>query len=291
MGAAAPLAQGLVLAVHRHDATRPDEGSDRADGKEVVTLSRRPGGEDAFMSTITMNTSTQAPPESSAQILVVEDDKTVAEVVSRYLVREGFGVEHVADGGVALARVQDRMPDLIVLDLMLPGVDGREVCRRVRAVSDVPIIMLTALGETGDRIAGLELGADDYLAKPFSPRELVARVKNVLKRSGSGDGRADNSSQLEVGGIRLDRKSREVEIEGRSVDLTQREFDLLAFLMEHPKEVFRREVLLEHVWGYTFGDTSTVTVHVRRLREKIEPDPSNPTFVQTVWGVGYKFGP
>jgi DNA-binding response OmpR family regulator len=243
------------------------------------------------MSTITMNTSTQVPSESSAQILVVEDDKTVAEVVSRYLVREGFGVEHVADGGVALARVQDRMPDLIVLDLMLPGVDGREVCRRVRAVSDVPIIMLTALGETGDRIAGLELGADDYLAKPFSPRELVARVKNVLKRSGSGDGRADNSSQLEVGGIRLDRKSREVEIEGRSVDLTQREFDLLAFLMEHPKEVFRREVLLEHVWGYTFGDTSTVTVHVRRLREKIEPDPSNPTFVQTVWGVGYKFGP
>ena len=243
------------------------------------------------MSTITMNASTHAPSDSSASILVVEDDKTVAEVVSRYLVREGFAVEHVADGGVALARVQDRMPDLIVLDLMLPGVDGREVCRRVRAVSDVPIIMLTALGETGDRIAGLELGADDYLAKPFSPRELVARVKNVLKRSSSGDGRSDNSSQLEVGGIRLDRKSREVEIEGRSVDLTQREFDLLAFLMEHPKEVFRREVLLEHVWGYTFGDTSTVTVHVRRLREKIEPDPSNPTFVQTVWGVGYKFGP
>ncbi len=240
------------------------------------------------MSTSTMNAPAPDAATSSADILVVEDDKTVAEVVSRYLVREGYAVEHVADGAVALARVQSDMPDLIVLDLMLPGVDGREVCRRVRAVSDVPIIMLTALGETGDRIAGLEIGADDYLAKPFSPRELVARVKNVLKRSG-GETRAD-SSMLEVGDVTLDRKSREVTIAGRQVDLTQREFDLMAFLMEHPKEVFRREVLLEHVWGYTFGDTSTVTVHVRRLREKIEPDPSNPTYVQTVWGVGYKFG-
>lgn len=240
------------------------------------------------MATSTMNAPAPDTAATAADILVVEDDKTVAEVVSRYLVREGYQVEHVADGAVALARVQKAMPDLIVLDLMLPGVDGREVCRRVRAVSDVPIIMLTALGETGDRIAGLEIGADDYLAKPFSPRELVARVKNVLKRSG-GEARS-GSSALEVGDVRLDRKSREVVIAGRQVDLTQREFDLLAFLMEHPKEVFRREVLLEHVWGYTFGDTSTVTVHVRRLREKIEPDPSNPTYVQTVWGVGYKFG-
>lgn len=241
------------------------------------------------MATSTMTTHAPDSASATANVLVVEDDKTVAEVVSRYLIREGFAVEHVADGGVALARVQEAMPDLIVLDLMLPGVDGREVCRRVRAVSDVPIIMLTALGETGDRIAGLELGADDYLAKPFSPRELVARVKNVLKRAGGSD-KPVESSALEVGDIRLDRKSREVVVQGQSVDLTQREFDLLAFLMEHPKEVFRREVLLEHVWGYTFGDTSTVTVHVRRLREKIEPDPSNPTFVQTVWGVGYKFG-
>ncbi|MGI9016278.1 MAG: response regulator [Euzebya sp.] len=226
----------------------------------------------------------------SARILVVEDDKTVAEVVSRYLAREGFEVEHVGDGAVALARLQDRIPDLIVLDLMLPGIDGREVCRRVRAVSDVPIIMLTALGETGDRIAGLEIGADDYLAKPFSPRELVARVKNVLKRVGSTGSGPTSSDVLEVDGISLNRKSRAVIVGETPVELTQREFDLLAFLMEHPKEVFRREVLLEHVWGYTFGDTSTVTVHVRRLREKIEPEPSNPTFVQTVWGVGYKFG-
>lgn len=215
----------------------------------------------------------------------------MAEVVSRYLVREGYEVEHVADGAVALARLQDRIPDLIVLDLMLPGIDGREVCRRVRAVSDVPIIMLTALGETGDRIAGLEIGADDYLAKPFSPRELVARVKNILKRATpTGESVTTTSEVLEVEGISLNRKSRAVKIGGTAVDLTQREFDLLAFLMEHPKEVFRREVLLEHVWGYTFGDTSTVTVHVRRLREKIEPDPAKPTYVQTVWGVGYKFG-
>ncbi|CAN5514033.1 response regulator transcription factor [soil metagenome] len=226
----------------------------------------------------------------SARILVVEDDKTVAEVVSRYLAREGFDVEHVSDGAVALARLQQGVPDLIVLDLMLPGVDGREVCRRVRAVSDVPIIMLTALGDTGDRIAGLEIGADDYLAKPFSPRELVARVKNVLKRSAGSGTEGSRPDLLEVGVISLNRKSREVIVDGRQVDLTQREFDLLAFLMEHPKEVFRREVLLEHVWGYTFGDTSTVTVHVRRLREKIEADPSEPVFVQTVWGVGYKFG-
>ncbi len=242
------------------------------------------------MTVVTMSKPASEPARAAGKILVVEDDKTVAEVVSRYLAREGYEVEHVADGAVALARLQQGMPDLLVLDLMLPGLDGREVCRRVRAISDVPIIMLTALGETSDRIRGLELGADDYLAKPFSPRELVARVKNVLKRSGNHDDRHAHAGPLEAGGIVLDRRSREVTIDGRPVDLTQREFDLLAFLMEHPREVFRREVLLEHVWGYTFGDTSTVTVHVRRLREKIEPDPSNPTYVQTVWGVGYKFG-
>lgn len=234
-------------------------------------------------------TSTVARPGTQPRILVVEDDKTVAEVVSRYLVREGFDVEQTDDGAVALAKLQLNIPDLIVLDVMLPGLDGREVCRRVRAVSDVPIIMLTALGETGDRIAGLEIGADDYLAKPFSPRELVARVNNVLKRARGGHGEPERHV-LEADGLRLNRKSREVVIADAVVDLTQREFDLLAFLMEHPQEVITREVLLEHVWGYTFGDTSTVTVHVRRLREKIEPDPSTPTYVRTVWGVGYKFG-
>jgi DNA-binding response OmpR family regulator len=206
-------------------------------------------------------TSTAARPGTQPRILVVEDDTTVAEVVSRYLVREGFDVEQTDDGAVALAKLQ--------------------------LVSDVPIIMLTALGETGDRIAGLEIGADDYLAKPFSPRELVARVKNVLKRANGG---RDDRHVLEVAGLTLNRKSREVVVNDTPVDLTQREFDLLAFLMEHPEEVITREVLLEHVWGYSFGDTSTVTVHVRRLREKIEPEPSTPTYVQTVWGVGYKFG-
>ena len=226
----------------------------------------------------------------AARILVVEDDKTVAEVTRRYLERAGFEVEHVADGAVALARITESRPDLVILDLMLPGIDGREVARRVRAVNDVPIIMLTALGEASDRISGLELGADDYMPKPFSPRELVARVRNVLKRTGTQAQEAAPQAPLEAGGIVLDAKSREVTINGTAVDLTVREFDLLHFLMQHPREVFRREVLLEHVWGYTFGDTSTVTVHVRRLREKIEPDPSNPTFVQTVWGVGYKLG-
>ncbi len=245
-----------------------------------------------------MSTNTTDHPTPAARILVVEDDQTVAEVVSRYLVREGYEVEQVGDGAVALALLQEglddgapgTLPDLIVLDLMLPGIDGREVCRRVRAVSEVPIIMLTALGDTGDRIAGLEIGADDYLAKPFSPRELVARVKNVLKRARAADGAEPADNMLEAEGITLDRKSHEVTVHGKSVELTQREFDLLTFLMAHPKEVFRREVLLEHVWGYTFGDTSTVTVHVRRLREKIEADPGEPTFVQTVWGVGYRFG-
>lgn len=241
------------------------------------------------MAAATMTTQNSSETTATARVLVVEDDRTVAEVVGRYLQREGYEVEHVADGAVALARITEGSPDLVVLDLMLPGVDGREICRRVRAVSDVPIIMLTALGETGDRIRGLELGADDYLAKPFSPRELVMRVHNVLRRGRPADEAVDDVP-LEAGGIRLDRKSREVTIDGQRVDLTQREFDLLAFLMSHPREVFRREVLLEHVWGYTFGDTSTVTVHVRRLREKIEPDPSHPTYVQTVWGVGYKFG-
>lgn len=236
-----------------------------------------------------MSTVAADPPTSPVRVLVVEDDTTVAAVVSRYLAREGYDVELTGDGAVALAKLQQVMPDLIVLDLMLPGIDGREVCRRVRAVSDVPIIMLTALGETADRIAGLEVGADDYLAKPFSPRELVARVKNVLRRSGTSAA-AKAPAPLEVDGVVLDRRSRDVTVEGRPVDLTQREFDLLAFLMERPREVVSREVLLEHVWGYTFGDTSTVTVHVRRLREKIEPDPSAPTFVQTVWGVGYRFG-
>jgi DNA-binding response OmpR family regulator len=227
----------------------------------------------------------------SSQVLVVDDDPTVAEVVARYLEREGFSVVTCGDGAVGLQKVLASPPALVVLDLMLPGLDGLEVCRRLRESSDVPIIMLTAKGEAGDRITGMERGADDYLAKPFSPRELVVRVKAVLARTrgGTPGGREVADGPLMAGPIALDERARTVTLENRPVSLTVREFDLLAFLLHHPGEVFRREDLLRRVWGYTFGDTSTVTVHVRRLREKIERDPSVPVHVVTVWGVGYRF--
>ena len=226
-----------------------------------------------------------------AHVLVVEDDPTIAEVLSRYLERERYHVDTCADGLEALARVEAQMPDLIVLDLMLPGLDGVEVCRRLRAHSTVPIVMLTARGDASDRIAGLELGADDYVPKPFSPRELVARVKAVLRRTAAIPGKpfVTGPEPLTAGAIILDERARQVTIEGERIGLTVKEFDLLAFLMHRPHEAFTREALLEQVWGYTFGDTSTVTVHVRRLREKIEPDPSKPVYVETVWGVGYRF--
>jgi len=230
-------------------------------------------------------------PWRRSRILVVDDDPTVSDVVARYLEREGFDVETVRDGITAFDRTLASPPDLMVLDLMLPGMDGLEVFRRLRAISPIPIIMLTARGDESDRVAGLELGADDYVGKPFSPRELAARVKAVLRRasppaqSNMGEGDRD----LSAGELQVDVSAREVRVGGRPVSLTAREFDLLEFLMLNPHHVFRREELLERVWGYTFGDTSTVTVHVRRLREKIEPDPSDPVHIQTVWGVGYRF--
>lgn len=221
-----------------------------------------------------------------ARVLVVEDDVTVAEVVARYLRRDGHAVEVIDNGLQALVALSEAPPDLLVLDLMLPGVDGLEICRRVRQGGDVPIIILSARGEEDDRLLGLSLGADDYLSKPFSPRELAARVRAVLRRVPRNPA---DPRPIELGDIVLDPRNREVIVRGRAAPLTAREFDLLAYLMHHPLEVFRREALLEHVWGYTFGDTSTVTVHVRRLREKIEVDPSSPTHIQTVWGVGYRF--
>jgi DNA-binding response OmpR family regulator len=228
---------------------------------------------------------------AAPRILVVDDDPTVAEVVARYLAREGFDVETESDGQAALDRALAAPPDLVVLDLMLPRLDGLEVFRRLRAVAPVPTIMLTARGDEEDRVAGLDLGADDYLAKPFSPRELTARVKSVLRRTQSPllSTWAEHAEPLRAGALEVDVRSREVRVAGAPVELTAREFDLLAFLMLHPGLVFRREELLEKVWGYTFGDTSTVTVHVRRLREKVEPDPANPAHVRTVWGIGYKF--
>ena len=226
------------------------------------------------------------------RVLVVDDDATVAEVVSRYLDREGFSVESVGDGALALARAAEDPPDLVVLDLMLPGLDGLEVCKRLRELAPIPVIMLTALGEESDRIVGLDLGADDYVTKPFSPRELVARVKSVLRRAQAPLAAVGGpSGRLVAGQLEVDVLSRQVTVAGEDVSLTQREFELLVFLLRHPREAFTRQALLEQVWGYTFGDTSTVTVHVRRLREKIEPDPSQPVHIQTVWGVGYRFVP
>ena len=224
------------------------------------------------------------------RVLLVDDDVTLNDVVTRYLEREGFVVETAADGRIALQRALADPPDLMVLDIMLPGLDGLEVCRRLREVAPVPVIMLTARGEESDRVAGLELGADDYVTKPFSPRELTARVKSVLRRSRTPIA-AQDSEPLVAGDVEVDSLAHEVRLRGQLTALTAREFELLVFLMRHPRQVFTREQLLEQVWGYTYGDTSTVTVHVRRLREKIESDPSNPTRVLTVWGVGYRWDP
>lgn len=225
---------------------------------------------------------------SRKTILVVDDEDTIREVIRRYLERDGFSVTEAADGHSALDAVRDEPPDLIVLDLMLPGIDGLTLTRLLRARHQVPIVMLTAKGETSDRIRGLDLGADDYMAKPFSPQELVSRVNAVLRRSA---GPPDQSPEaLEFGELRLDPASRSVTANGRDVSLTAKEFELLWFFARHPRQVFTRAQLLDAVWGYEFyGDASTVTVHIRRLREKIEPDPSRPRYLHTVWGVGYKF--
>jgi len=230
-----------------------------------------------------------------ARILVVDDDATVTEVLTRYLEHEGFVVESAADGDTALTRAAAEPPDLVVLDLMLPGIDGLEVCRRLRRMAPFPIVMLTARGDEGDRIAGLELGADDYVVKPFSPRELTARLKAVLRRS---QGRSplvatgpSTDAVIQAGELTIDTAARQVHLGDREVLLTAREFELLAFLARHPRRAFRREELFEQVWGWTFGDTATVTVHVRRLREKVELDPSAPVHIVTVWGVGYRFDP
>jgi DNA-binding response OmpR family regulator len=231
-------------------------------------------------------------PPVAARILVIEDDPNVAEVVGRYLAREGYDVEIAVDGAVGLERALSDPPELVILDLMLPKLGGLEVCKRIRATAPVPVIILTALGEEADRIVGLELGADDYVAKPFSPRELTARVKAVLRRAtGPLAPSAPAPALLRAGDLEVDVTAHEARLGGELVSLTAKEFDLLAYFMEHPRRAFRREELLEQVWGFSYGDTSTVTVHVRRLREKIEADPSAPRYVCTVWGVGYRFEP
>jgi two-component system response regulator ResD len=222
-----------------------------------------------------------------ANIQVVDDDDALADVVLGYLTRAGHVGSRARDGKAALAQLAESVPDLIVLDVMLPEIDGLEVCRRVRAEHpDLPIIMLTALGEAEDRIAGLEVGADDYVTKPFSPRELVLRIESVLRRSSTP--RDTSPAVLHAGKITVDPVARRATRDGEELSLTVRELDLLTYLMTHPGRAFNREQLMSEVWGWTFGDHSTVTVHVRRLREKIEDDPTNPTLIQTVWGIGYR---
>ncbi len=221
------------------------------------------------------------------RVLVVDDDPTVREVVLSYLRAASYDVAEASDGETALSMAGHQRVDLVVLDVMLPGLDGLEVCRRLRTQGDLPIIMLTALGGESDRVVGLELGADDYLTKPFSPRELVLRVGSVLRRA-SQDAIPD-PRVLEDGDLRIDGPSRQVMRTGEPLALTMREFDLLRFLVAHPGTAFTRVELLEKVWGWSFGDQSTVTVHVRRLREKIESDSTSPQRLVTVWGVGYRW--
>ncbi|SES42260.1 DNA-binding response regulator, OmpR family, contains REC and winged-helix (wHTH) domain [Pedococcus cremeus] len=237
-------------------------------------------------------------PEQVARVLVIDDDATVSEVVVAYLEAAGLEARRAGDGPSGLAAAAAEPPDAVVLDLMLPGIDGLEVCRRLRLERpDLPVVMLTARGEEEDRVLGLEVGADDYVTKPFSPRELVLRLQSVLRRTmrpaaglapspvpPAGAGLAD-------GDLLLDRLAHRATLGGRELSLTTREFELLAWLLAHPGQAFAREELMRSVWGWEYGDQSTVTVHVRRLREKVEADPSTPTRLVTVFGVGYRWDP
>ena len=231
--------------------------------------------------------------EVMSRIAVVEDDHTLAGVIASYLERAGHEAQLAEDGLAGAELILDSAigdepaVDLVLLDLMLPKLDGLELCRRIHSrFPELPVIMLTALGDVDDRISGLEVGADDYVTKPFSPRELVLRVESVLRRSAGPTAR--RSPRLSVGLLELDPSARQASRNGEPLNLTVREFDLLAYLMAHPGTAFSREQLMREVWGWTFGDHSTVTVHVRRLREKVERVPTSPTVIQTVWGVGYR---
>jgi len=222
-------------------------------------------------------------------VLVVEDEPMVRDVVVRYLRREGYDALEATDVDEARDALQHGSPSLVVLDLMLPGGDGLELCREIRASSQLPVIMLTARADEADRIVGLELGADDYVTKPFSPRELTARVRSVLRRSTAPE---ERDGRMTFDELAIDTSTREVVAHGEPADLTAKEFDLLAFLARHPRRVFSRRQLMDAVWGYEAAfDTGTVTVHIRRLREKIELDPGKPRWVETVWGIGYRFRP
>lgn len=226
---------------------------------------------------------------SKSQILIVDDEPGIVRLISMYLEREGFETTSAKSGAEALEAVQRGTPALVVLDLMLPDIDGWEVCREIRRTSDIPIIMLTAREGDEDKIEGLELGADDYVTKPFVPRELVARVKAILRRGRSGATYAEDTNRLNLGVLTIDTDKREVRLEGEIISLRAKEYDLLAELARRPGVVFRRETLLQDVWGYEYyGDSGTIDVHVRRLRAKLHDDSSNPRFIETVWGVGYR---
>jgi DNA-binding response OmpR family regulator len=226
-------------------------------------------------------------------VLVVDDEPMVCEVVSRYLENDGFSVLGASDGQEALEILDRETPELVVLDIMLPKVDGLEVLRHVRAHTEVPVILLTARAGEVDRVVGLELGADDYVVKPFSPRELAARVRTVLRRTNGATRQVSPGVPLQFGTIRIDEATREVHVDDTSVALTPKEFDLLLFLARSPRQVFSRRQLLEHVWESSpdYQDPATITVHVGRLRQKLERDPENPRWITTVWGVGYRFEP
>jgi DNA-binding response OmpR family regulator len=233
---------------------------------------------------------TDRPRKVSSRVLVIEDDVNLGDVIRRYLTHEGVAVEVVSNGRDGLERALGTLPDLIVLDLMLPGMNGLEVFKRLRLAAPIPVVMLTARGSEEDRVAGLELGADDYVAKPFSPRELAARVKAVLRRA-SGGVASSPAAVITVGPLTVDLIAHEARREGEVLALTVKEFDLLAHFVANPGRAFRREELLQAVWGYSVGDTATITVHVRRLREKVELNPSNPVHLCTVRGVGYRWVP
>jgi len=239
-----------------------------------------------------MITAREGPIMSELSILVVEDEPSIAEVVGLYLQRAGYQVQTASDGKIAMAILEEGIPDLVILDLMLPEIDGLSLTRWLRDRSDVPIIMLTARREEIDRIAGLEMGADDYVVKPFSPQELVSRVRAVMRRIKREQAPAESERPLTFGNLVINALSRTVSISGEDIPLTAKEFDMLYLLAQHPKQVYTREQLLDRIWGGAeYIDPGTVTVHIRRVREKIESDPSNPTRLVTVWGVGYKFEP
>jgi DNA-binding response OmpR family regulator len=223
-------------------------------------------------------------------ILIIEDDKSIAELERDYLEIEGYRVDIALNGNDGLSKALKEETDLVLLDLMLPGIDGFQICKAIRVEKDIPILMVSAKKEDIDKIRGLGIGADDYIVKPFSPSELVARVKAHIARYERLITKETQTESIMIRGLRIDKSSRQVYVNNHEVILTAKEFDVLTFLAMHPNHVFSKEQLFERLWGFdSLGEISTVTVHIRKIREKIETDPSNPQYIETVWGAGYRF--